>query len=130
MSLYFHEINIKPKYIKSDSRIWFVISVDELDTPIASIDTSMEEKSIFNYEMNIKFKTYDIQNCHIYIQLCCFGDDKEMILLAKSKAKIIRLPLNCPNAFKIPLISNEDFYELGKVYVSGIISPPISEEKT
>lgn len=129
MCLYFHDITIKPQYILKGNRIWLVISIDDLDTPIASADTEMEEKSIFNYEMEIKFTTKDLHKCHIYIQLCCFGEDDEMILLAKSKARIERLPLNCPNAFKIPLISSEDFNELGKLTISGIIEPPIPEAK-
>ena len=131
MDLYFHEADIDPYRIQPNNRVWLVVSYDGADVPLSTTDTKMQKKSLFNFRMSINLSVPDIKSSYLYIQLCCFGDsDEEMLLFGKSKVRICNLPLNGPNAFRIPLYSPDQKTIAASLCISGIIDPPLSEQES
>ena len=130
MTLYIHEMALSGKSANNVSQVWCVVSVDGAEAPIATCSIDLEKTCEFNYYLNIQFSVEDVSNSYLYITACCFDENEEMVPLARAKTKIPNMPLNGPNAFRIPLMSMErPVTEVASVVVSGVIDPPPTDKQ-
>ncbi|OHS94896.1 hypothetical protein TRFO_10840 [Tritrichomonas foetus] len=129
MTLYVHAIDIIPTVIrKKGNQVWCVISTDGSDSPASTAAAKMTPHTTFNYTLSMQFSVADPQTCYMYLTLCCFGDtNNDMVPLARAKCHVFKLPLNGPNAFRIPLLSRgQPSILLASILMSGAIDPPMS----
>ena len=131
MNLYVHDVDIEIINNEiNDCQIWCVVSVDGSDTPVSTSSFSIEPHVSFNYELNLQFSVDDVTNCYMYLTLCYYGENNEMKSLSRAKARINKLPLNGPNAFRLPLHSVKKPHEqIASILLSGIIDPPMSNNQ-
>lgn len=131
MTLFIHKLILSDEVTTDVSQVWCVVSVDGASAPISTCSIDFRKTHDFNYYLNIQFSVDDPHASYLYITLCCFDASEEMVPLARAKTRIAKMPLNGPNAFRIPLLSMEHpVMEIASVIVSGVIDPPSSDKQT
>lgn len=153
LSLFIHSVDVDKSIIPSNNQtsgdtnqIWCVLSIDGSDILVSTSSVPISSHSEFNYELSINFQPPSIRTCHLFLNLCSFdeNDKSNLIALARAKVSIDKLPLNGPNAFRIPLMSKtsgkknkkksnsnkrntkyDEFHQVATILISGIIDPPL-----
>lgn len=129
VSLHVHEVVFRETELPS-GQIWCVISIDGASGPVSTSALEAASRMEFRYSVDIPFISENPADVFIYVTVCNFNSDGEMIPLTRSKAKIVKLPLNNANAFRVPLVSvAKPAKEIGYMILSGIIDPPTSDQQ-
>lgn len=158
LSLFIHSIDIDKSIMPKNNQnmrneqIWCVLSIDGSDVPVSTSAAQMSSHSEFNYALDIQFKPPS-GRCYLFLTLCSFAsesEDSDLAALARAKVSIDKLPLNGPNAFRIPLMTQVDpkkkeknkkkanvilknmkgdeFQQVASILISGYIDPPIEQK--
>lgn len=129
VSLHVHEVTFN-NVVLDHGQVWCVISIDGAEGPVSTSALEAAQNLKFQYSVDIPFATETPNSSCLYVTVCSFSSQGEMIPLTRSKTSIPKLPLNGANAFKIPLMSVErPAKQIGSMIMSGIINPPVSDHQ-
>jgi hypothetical protein len=132
--IHIHDVAISHQFVDKSAQIWCVISVDGHDGPSSTPSFPMRVKTEFGFTVSILFETDDISTSYMYVIVCRYMDtvrDGEtiegMLPVCKARTRIAKLPLNGPNAFKMPLHGRDKRHAKPSCYatISGTIDPAI-----
>lgn len=144
ISFYIHSIDFDQKLLESspfynhNNQIWCVFSIAGSE-PVSTSAAPMALRTNFNYILNMSATS--LSNTFLYTTLCCFSGEvgkSEMIPLARSKVLLEKLPLNHPNAFRLPLMTQKTkqqfhfkrrqnyFVQFATILISAIVDSSMS----
>ncbi|KAK8854023.1 hypothetical protein M9Y10_016572 [Tritrichomonas musculus] len=155
LSLYFHSIDIDKSIIPKSSmddgnQVWCMLSIGS-DPPVSTSAAPLSPHSELDYSLDVEFRPTTSGPCYLYLTICSFDSDSiysnspDLVALARAKVSIEKLPLNGPNAFRIPfMVKNEkknsknkkkgnfesELRQVATILISGIIDPPLEKEVT
>jgi hypothetical protein len=132
--IHIHDVGISHQFVDKSAQIWCVISVDGHERPRSTPSFPMRVKTEFGFTLSIPFEAEDISTSYMYVIVCRYintvrdGETiEDMLPLCKARTRIAKLPLNGPNAIRMPLHGTGKRRAKPSFYatISGTIDPAV-----
>ncbi|OHT03183.1 hypothetical protein TRFO_06869 [Tritrichomonas foetus] len=115
------DADFAPELAKNKDPVWLVIMADGLSQPFSTPPTKCKQKPLWNYPFRLVLNIDDIQLAYLYISLCTYGNNHEVISLARCRISLGSMPSGNAKTIHFPLIRDDD--ELAVLRFCATISP-------
>jgi len=109
LDLVIRDAEIKEEYSNIEKPIWFVVSANGLNQPFSTPQVTPTKSPKWNYPARLVLKFSDITTAYLYVTLCTFGNDNNVIIpLARARVGLRTFPIQNPRQFTFPLMNVND----------------------
>ena len=112
---------INPEVANPQTKAWFIFSVDGCREPISTPARQLSDPMMFGTPARFTF--IPNQNPYLYVTLCVFDAQNQMVPLARSRSRLANMPFG--SQFSVSLMSTADkSKEIGQIFISGTLTQP------
>lgn len=115
------DADFKPELSRNKDLVWLVIMADGLSQPFSTPSTKCKANPTWNYPFRLILNLNDIQLSYLYISLCSYGRNHEIISLARCRISLGSMPSGNAKTIHFPMIN--DNKELAVLRFCATISP-------